>query len=214
MRKTSVRVLRYFNPLPPCGGRRYRWICASFLLYISIHSLRVEGDRCLFPASFNPGLFQSTPSVWRETLLYLDLDAEKRISIHSLRVEGDWILWHCCTLCRVISIHSLRVEGDAPGCVRQERHPVHFNPLPPCGGRRHGKWNCQCSCGFQSTPSVWRETFAILCLQIPCYYFNPLPPCGGRRQVNNKHSLAPRDFNPLPPCGGRHAGDIDRKKRS
>ena len=56
--------------------------------YISIHSLRVEGDG-----------------------VCCDPDGDQKISIHSLRVEGDAISTrfkaHIC-----ISIHSLRVEGD------------------------------------------------------------------------------------------------------
>ena len=103
--------------------------------YISIHSLRMEGD-CRSPIAalrilhFNPLpphggrlcdlvlfsplyiSFQSTPSAWRETrspVLSLDLDP---ISIHSLRMEGDDRL-SITTICRIcISIHSLRMEGD------------------------------------------------------------------------------------------------------
>ena len=35
---------------------------------ISIHSLRVEGDRKIGKNAKSTGLFQSTPSVWRETV--------------------------------------------------------------------------------------------------------------------------------------------------
>ena len=79
--------------------------------------------------------FQSTPSVWRETgagVLLRTLDA---ISIHSLRVEGDHDAEREVLVCD-ISIHSLRVEGDFVGSrVPGKTH--YFNPLPPCGGRRH-----------------------------------------------------------------------------
>ena len=56
---------------------------------ISIHSLRVEGDRKPTRRALQAQRFQSTPSAWRETrtafiIFYLNL-----ISIHSLRVEGD-----------------------------------------------------------------------------------------------------------------------------
>ena len=34
-----------------------------------------------------------------------------------------------------ISIHSLRVEGDAKMYYNKE-YAIHFNPLPPCGGRQ------------------------------------------------------------------------------
>ena len=166
---------------------------------ISIHSLRVEGDG---------------GHLWREP--------QKDISIHSLRVEGDQEPRRCDTGGALISIHSLRVEGDFYG-LQHSLTPLHFNPLPPCGGRH-------------LHPGLPRSQ----------PNFNPLPPCGGRRfaQINaiiiviSIHSLRvegdlyllsdararafqstpsvwretapaittswqPRNFNPLPPCGGR-----------
>ena len=80
---------KYFNPLPPHGGRHITLTLRQPIPIISIHSLRMEGDlkkKCL-PRSvldFNPlpphggrhfednesaeaFLFQSTPSAWRET---------------------------------------------------------------------------------------------------------------------------------------------------
>ena len=58
----------YFNPLPPCGGRRYNADKINSKNSISIHSLRVEGD-------VNIDLGSASVSA---------------ISIHSLRVEGDF----------------------------------------------------------------------------------------------------------------------------
>ena len=60
-----------FNPLPPCGGRHL-----SF------------GDA---PGTFQ---FQSTPSVWRETMRSDPGSYRQDISIHSLRVEGDGQILH------------------------------------------------------------------------------------------------------------------------
>ena len=78
---------------------------------ISIHSLRMEGDCVYKPLPdlarhFNPlppyggrpspryasgifAKFQSTPSVWRETLRAIRNILKLQISIHSLRMEGD-----------------------------------------------------------------------------------------------------------------------------
>ena len=132
---------RYFNPLPPHGGRP---AAASYLPPhegISIHSLRMEGDRyavCgnVAAANFNPlpphggrlspdvlypetlG-FQSTPSAWRET-------------------------------CRHRSLH---------------RNQSHFNPLPPHGGRPISSEPTAATISFQSTPSAWRETVQQLAEQ-------------------------------------------------
>ena len=61
-------VCFHFNPLPPRGGRLYQILHRRWHKFISIHSLRVEGDpeRMLFRLPCT-------------------------ISIHSLRVEGDAI---------------------------------------------------------------------------------------------------------------------------
>ena len=103
------------------------------ILCISIHSLRMEGDippyadiyqrlnfnplpphggrRMIFRMILRNSLFQSTPSAWRET--------EETTEQH-----------HICE----ISIHSLRMEGDPIDNVCNQIF-IHFNPLPPHGGR-------------------------------------------------------------------------------
>ena len=171
-------VLRNFNPLPPHGGRLAEWgvnmrnkafqstpsawretqrmdICATWefisihslrmegdavqacvrgvLLFISIHSLRMEGDDDKQLRVPSMTLFQSTPSAWRETYIVSWLDVLCNISIHSLRMEGDehgaeYVLFY------LISIHSLRMEGDSTDRHVRTRM-CHFNPLPPHGGR-------------------------------------------------------------------------------
>ena len=78
-----------------------------------------------------------------------------------------------------ISIHSLRVEGD-PALLCRRTRGSHFNPLPPCGGRLVGIRSFPDALIFQSTPSVWRETFAFAMSSDALKHFNPLPPCGGR----------------------------------
>ena len=57
--------------------------------HISIHSLRVEGDRAASSQCRRRAQFQSTPSVWRETCDTVHIALFLKISIHSLRVEGD-----------------------------------------------------------------------------------------------------------------------------
>ena len=79
-------------------------------------------------------IFQSTPSAWRETHAIVRVDAPNYISIHSLRMEGD---------CRS-PIAALRI--------------LHFNPLPPYGGRHIYQKHDRKLPLFQSTPSAWRET--------------------------------------------------------
>ena len=56
----------YFYPRPPSGGRPQHRFQSQWQLQISIHALRVEGDKDLIRAKL-----------------------EQIISIHALRVEGD-----------------------------------------------------------------------------------------------------------------------------
>ena len=101
---------------------------------ISIHSLRMEGDRqWIFQFDFDI-LFQSTPSAWRETLTNWRIMDAGDISIHSLRMEGDAAHRTGNREIR-ISIHSLRMEGDRSGVSGNSGETE-----------------------FQSTPSAWRET--------------------------------------------------------
>ena len=124
-----------FNPLPPHGGRLNKRpeIVTNFC--ISIHSLRMEGD------TTSGGISGSFA-----------------ISIHSLRMEGDWACSIPDSRTAYISIHSLRMEGD--GLLDFSKWlTVHFNPLPPHGGRPPPLFSeLYEQSKFQSTPSAWRET--------------------------------------------------------
>ena len=79
---------------------------------ISIHSLRMEGDTQAQDPVGKFLEFQSTPSVWRETLVAEQMQPHQIISIHSLRMEGDLPLHLYERTEHGISIHSLRMEGD------------------------------------------------------------------------------------------------------
>ena len=183
-------------------GDRQKKIRHPATMIISIHSLRMEGDR-----------------------ITLKVDCQESISIHSLRMEGDSSNATVGNYLIHISIHSLRMEGDS--YVRfSTRRTGHFNPLPPHGGRHAFKYLWRHEKKFQSTPSAWRETNSHCVLFWNADNFNPLPPHGGRLQkdVNNYvfrfisiHSLrmegdgvvslfgkvVGKYFNPLPPHGGR-----------
>ena len=126
-------MMCYFNPRPPCGGRRL--VAVKFLVRVK---------------------FQSTSSVWRTTKRAIAITINMAISIHVLRVEDDRMTYTIgnCTVnfnprppcggrqSRTalyqgrpgISIHVLRVEDDG-GSYRNCRGPPNFNPRPPCGGR-------------------------------------------------------------------------------
>ena len=191
----------YFNPLPPHGGRPIREKKEVRQQTISIHSLRMEGDR-----------------------ITLKVDCQESISIHSLRMEGDSSNATVGNYLIHISIHSLRMEGDS--YVRfSTRRTGHFNPLPPHGGRHAFKYLWRHEKKFQSTPSAWRETNSHCVLFWNADNFNPLPPHGGRPvyafiglpleypgQVSLhaegdrypwSHCRRCRTRSGLPPCGGR-----------
>ena len=102
----------HFNPLPPHGGRPKKGGTVIGWIDISIHSLRMEGD---FKGEF-----------WETRL--------DDISIHSLRMEGDVFQAVDVAAETGISIHSLRMEGDIV-TARKSQQALHFNPLPPHGGR-------------------------------------------------------------------------------
>ena len=146
---------------------------------ISIHSLRVEGDSPDNKTRQKRQTFQSTPSVWRETMP-AGMMAGSASYFNPLPPCGGRRNQGGQSAQRdAISIHSLRVEGDNKQKPRKYgmgyfnplppcggRHClqglvsayVHFNPLPPCGGRHKRGKGAKRNEKFQSTPSVWRET--------------------------------------------------------
>ena len=158
----------HFNPLPPHGGRLEKNGFIYGVSYISIHSLRMEGDigRCTAGITFGyfnplpphggrlffahcdilPVGFQSTPSAWRETVPKL-LSAVLPFHFNPLPPHGGRRAFEAIRKQeQAISIHSLRMEGD----VR---------------AKLVSGW----SLTFQSTPSAWRETHccnALILFQI------------------------------------------------
>ena len=215
---------KYFNPLPPHGGRH--WIDGFFDKFakISIHSLRMEGDAYSTMLFSTIKSFQSTPSAWRETHTAEQYDGQENA------FQSTPSAWRETSTRLTIYVMS------------------DFNPLPPHGGRPAGSGGITMTITFQSTPSAWRETGqdhgTRLCRSISIHslrmegdyidlgylcggvYFNPLPPHGGRHIdlvdgdpaiIISIHSLrmegdlpcqnllsAWGHFNPLPPHGGRH----------
>ena len=82
--------------------------------------------------------------------------------------------------------------GGRRGTQSAGCRPRDFNPLPPCGGRHLA---CIASITlrlFQSTPSVWRETKRLNNTHTLHHHFNPLPPCGGRHPQHRKPNGARR----------------------
>ena len=145
-------------------------------------------------------VFQSTPSVKRETMLAKFSLNCHLISIHSLCEEGDVLsvsLW----IARCISIHSLCEEGDywRLSCQRSTLYSIHSLCEE---GDIDGIEIKEREQTFQSTPSVKRETkLGCVMFSVQCY-FNPLPLWRGRL-IQCCHLSSRLDFNPLPLWRGR-----------
>ena len=147
-----------FNPRPPCGGRLEHGVDIVYRRLISIHVPRVEDDiKILSPSAvsmhFNPrppcggrpfrGLttllstekFQSTSPVWRTTR------QNKRKIYAKITFQSTSPVWRTTASFDrrlsifSISIHVPRVEDDS-NPRNNNRLIKHFNPRPPCGGRR------------------------------------------------------------------------------
>ena len=103
--------------------------------HISIHALRVEGDPAIARTTGFAARFLSTPSGWRATQGHRR--RQQRAAHFYPRPPGGGRL--CCILLLsvrfCISIHALRVEGDLFGFLVQILNS-DFYPRPPGGGRR------------------------------------------------------------------------------
>ena len=105
------------------------------VFYISIHSLRMEGDDVRIIAG----------------IVFC-------ISIHSLRMEGDEEQKREMEQSHVISIHSLRMEGDViPNTIMNEFIKISIHSLRMEGDLWQRRFLIIRKI-FQSTPSAWRET--------------------------------------------------------
>ena len=148
----------HFNPLPPWGGRQNIVFGNVNEGTISIHSLRGEGD-CSGHGIMKSGhVFQSTPSVGRETIkTWIPMSATSTFqSTPSVGRETEPEL--LAIIFKEISIHSLRGEGDLNiAMINRLRKP--FQSTPSVGRETRSAAHINTTTAqFQSTPSVGRET--------------------------------------------------------
>ena len=152
----------YFYPRPPGGGRHAQKTPILILADISIHALRVEGDRSCRNITCSIHKFLSTPSGWRATACsrrssYRESDFYPRPPGGGRPISPVVVSYAVN-----ISIHALRVEGDV--CV-----VVLFDRVYK----------------FLSTPSGWRATQNMSYLHSYRSNFYPRPPGGGRHRRNH-----------------------------
>ena len=124
---------------------------------ISIHALRVEGDPSKEFTITAAKKFLSTPSGWRATTTGIRNVKTMQISIHALRVEGDSLNSVSAVIGNMISIHALRVEGDGKLDFTIMQMQVFLST--PSGWRATKlDFTIMQMQLFLSTPSGWRAT--------------------------------------------------------
>ncbi len=171
---------------------------------ISIHALRVEGDRrgapdhCRYGADFYPrppgGGRRATAQPLTTRMWYFYprppgggrrcLPASDTSRALFLSTPSGW-----------------RATPDTDGDGFPDQY---FYPRPPGGGRREGYRVALTDVAFLSTPSGWRATLRHKLRPRQDQYFYPRPPGGGRLFWVSGISTATLDFYPRPPGGGRH----------
>ena len=105
-RKISIHALRV-------EGDRFLLCHAQRLYEISIHALRVEGDLRTVAVGICNRISIHALRVEGDICRIYDNGVTFWISIHALRVEGDQVNPPAWDTDSGISIHALRVEGDA-----------------------------------------------------------------------------------------------------
>ena len=151
----------HFNPLPPYGGRRADAEAEARGEGISIHSLRMEGDNSAVFRHAAQVIFQSTPSVWRET----GLPCRRSLRPTHFNPLPPYGGRQIAPVSRCLFFHfnPLPPYGGRHIIPGTMINIFYFNPLPPYGGRRYAIVSGADSSSFQSTPSVWRETGGAYC---------------------------------------------------
>ena len=195
-----TRLMTYFYPRPPYGGRR------------DDAALRTPHH-----------IFLSTPSVRRATTRPPTVPSYLAISIHALRTEGDSKLGVFSSETKyfyprppyggrhrldqaqvailIISIHALRTEGDRDDAAFRTPHHI-FLSTPSVRRATHAKCQANYPEQFLSTPSVRRATQ-------PHQKKSPHLPISihALRTEGDRLVIYPapeiRHFYPRPPYGGR-----------
>ena len=164
--RTTVRtvLLNYFNPLPPCGGRRKNPFGAKPTGVISIHSLRAEGDERRRKRVGIKFKFQSTPSVRRETTTPAT-SANTNRHFNPLPPCGG-------RLALIIFLVKKKTFQSTPSVRRETRNQKTTTTAS----------------AFQSTPSVRRETPILLFVMLQMSPFQSTPSV--RRETAKFHKFS------------------------
>ena len=197
----SSRSRTNFYPRPPRGGRLRDAVLLFFVIEISIHALREEGDpdgaytrgndaHISIHALREEGDFQqaavysyhqiflSTPSARRATLcaavLYVFI-----IFLSTPSARRATLLAESAFLLRTISIHALREEGDEAR-IKQFLGECIFLSTPSARRATRAANSFAQAEIFLSTPSARRATLVLYFFFRHFRHFYPRPPRGGR----------------------------------
>ena len=205
IKETPKTSMKSFQSTPSAWRETYVSSDAFAASHISIHSLRMEGDRphprwTQFRSHFNPlPPHGGRPEVREKprTQKYFNPLPPHGGRQQAATAAGESITFQSTpSAWRETSTRlTIYVMSD-------------FNPLPPHGGRPAGSGGITMTITFQSTPSAWRETgqdhgtrlcrsISIHSLRMEGDYIDLGYLCGGVY------------FNPLPPHGGRHIDLVD-----
>ena len=194
--------------------------------WISIHALRVEGDRHpltrfrdrwhFYPRPPGGGrprgnfhglyieIFLSTPSGWRATRAFHTVTRRSDYFYPRPPGGGRQLDGASKGYGAAISIHALRVEGDGTMMRFFPSTNSHFYPRPPGGGRLVVATGQATVVAFLSTPSGWRATLSTALHGAQRRFLST--PSGWRATDEIPQSkMRKPDFYPRPPGGGRRA---------
>ena len=130
---TYTYKISHFNPLPPHGGRL--WSPIAFFMSQHFNPLPPHGGRhCQFYRILDICIFQSTPSAWRETIIWQSY-TNRRGYFNPLPPHGG----------------RLTVQS------RRGWH-LSFQSTPSAWRETAVDSALSATSTFQSTPSAWRET--------------------------------------------------------
>ena len=170
-------------------------------LIISIHAPRVGGDKSIEVDFTAAEEFQSTPPVWGATEKPKPTPHFLFISIHAPRVGGDTYRSWSSALAKGFQ-STPPVWGATIAQTVQSINNAHFNPRPPCGGRRYPV--------YPLVPPVYISIHAprvggddVVCSVLNDQFISIHAPRVGGDQHQHETRSSTSYFNPRPPCGGR-----------
>ena len=176
----AKQMTENFYPRPPQGGRPGQAPASVCGRMISIHALRKEGDTATAPRTRRSWYFYPRPPQGGRRGKAGNQYRHHAISIHALRKEGDassnsrpvegekflstpsarraTSTASCCALPSRPFLSTPSARRATAQAAKDAKHPQHFYPRPPQGGRLLRRGLLVGQRVFLSTPSARRAT--------------------------------------------------------